>query len=112
MQACPFRIGSFSSGKKDMVFFSNLSYGMQEYGAASLEYSVKIDQLRPEDTNAVWEDINYDVTGFEIKFSRHVTKYLIQYYLSTGIFVIVSWVRYKNKIFAPYNIYIYIYIYI
>ena len=31
-------------------------------------------------------------TGFEMRLSRHVLKYLYIYYLPSGLFVVVSWV--------------------
>ena len=96
MQACKFRIGSFSGTANDVIYLSNFTYDMLEDGVIRLDYKAEIDHLRPEDTLIMWR-YNFSVAGFEIKFSRYVTKYIIQYYLTSGIFVIVSWVSHYSK---------------
>merc|ERR1712150_144839 len=34
---------------------------------------------------------NYSIAGFQITFHRHAIKYIIQYYLTSALFVCVSW---------------------
>ena len=60
-----------------------------------LDYIFTTQYLKEEDTVQLWVSTgrNYSVAGFEITFHRHVTKYIIQYYLTSGLFVVVSWVR-------------------
>lgn len=59
-----------------------------------LDYEIDIQPLKPKDTYFVWQDIgNYSLTGFEVHLARNSGKYLINYYLNSGLFVIVSWVR-------------------
>ena len=57
-----------------------------------LDYQVEIYPLKPEDRTYIWLNIgNYSLTGFEMKLQRHYMKYLFNYYLPSGLFVIVSW---------------------
>ena len=58
-----------------------------------LDYSIDIVPLSEEDTIFYWLDIaNYSVTGFQINLQRNTLKYLVNYYLPSGLFVVVSWV--------------------
>ena len=57
-----------------------------------LDYQVEIYPLKPEDRTYIWLNIgNYSLTGFEMKLTRNYMKYLFNYYLPSGLFVIVSW---------------------
>jgi hypothetical protein len=63
-----------------------------------LDYSVQIIPLKEEDSIFLWQDIgNYSLTGFEMRLKRNSLKYLVNYYLPSGLFVIVSWVNHTNK---------------
>ena len=50
---------------------------------------------------SVWRDLKWFLTGETVSlmrnmnnfFFRHVSHYLITYYLPSGLFVIVSWIR-------------------
>ena len=63
-----------------------------------LEYDVGITQLKERDTMYRWSAVgsNYSLAGFEIHLTRHSKEYIIDYYLTSGLFVIVSWVRLTN----------------
>ena len=39
--------------------------------------------------------MNYSATGFEVVLTRKMSFYIITYYLPSGLFVVVSWIRYK-----------------
>ena len=60
-----------------------------------LDYIFKTELLNEDDRVQLWVSTgqNYSLSGLEITFHRHVTKYIIQYYLTSGLFVVVSWVR-------------------
>ena len=61
-----------------------------------LDYDVTITPLKEEDSTYVWLDIgNYSLTGFEINMHRNYMKYVVNYFLPSGLFVVVSWVRKK-----------------
>ena len=58
-----------------------------------LDYKVDIIPLKPNERTYVWLNIgNYSLTGFEMHLQRHYMKYLFNYYLPSGLFVITSWV--------------------
>ena len=63
-----------------------------------LDYSVDIFPLDEKQAFYVWDGIgNFSLTGFEIRWKRHNVKYVINYYLPSGLFVIVSWVSMEMK---------------
>ena len=37
---------------------------------------------------------NFSVAGFEMILARHLSHYLITYYLPSGLFVVVSWISF------------------
>ena len=37
---------------------------------------------------------NYSLAGFEMVLVRHVMHYIINYYLPSGLFVVVSWISF------------------
>ena len=64
-------------------------------GKTLLDYDMKVQYLKEEDRVYFWEGTgsNYSLAGFEMQFHRHTMKYIIDYYITSGLFVIVSWVR-------------------
>ena len=75
-----------------MVFSSDIHQQKQERGVVRLDYKAQVDHLRKENELLMGFTGNYSLAGLEMKLSRCMTKYIIQYYLTTGIFVIFSWV--------------------
>ena len=64
-----------------------------------LDYNVALDPLKPEDSLFIWQSIgNYSLTGFEMTLRRNSLKYLVNYYLPSGLFVVVSWVGEDAKV--------------
>ena len=55
-----------------------------------LDFSIDVSSLK--DDMLVYVSGNYSLTGFELKLKRNSFKYLINYYLPSGLFVVVSWV--------------------
>ena len=49
--------------------------------------------LRSEDTHYMALGMNYSTAGFELILSRKMSFYIITYYLPSGLFVGISWVR-------------------
>ena len=57
--------------------------------------------LRSEDTHYMALGMNYSTAGFELILSRKMSFYIITYYLPSGLFVGISWVRYDQiKLFV------------
>ena len=94
-QICKFKIGSFSSDQNTLIFQTNaLSHENLDKNAV-LDYSAQAFLLNDYDTFIIWAseaDVNYSVAGFEIHLQRHSSKYLVNYYLPSGLFVVTSWV--------------------
>ena len=60
-----------------------------------LDYGIEIKELRHEDRIFVGGSLgNYSLAGFEMILSRHVSHYIINYYLPSGLFVVVSWISF------------------
>ena len=38
--------------------------------------------------------MNYSVTGFQLVLTRKMSFYVVTYYLPSGLFVVVSWIRF------------------
>ena len=61
---------------------------------AVLHYALEVKGLKEE--NLQWYSagagLNFSIGGFEMEFHRHSTKYVVDYYLPSGMFVVTSWV--------------------
>ena len=90
------QVGSYAYDENKMKFSTNyLNYPWDDRNTI-LDYSVLITPLKEEDSTFVWQSIgNYSQTGFEMTMRRNSLKYLVNYYLPSGLFVFVSWVRPK-----------------
>ena len=91
---CKFKLGSYAYDNTKMKFrSSSLSYNVSLQNKI-LDYDIELRHLKPEDSHFVWESMgNYSLAGFEIILKRNSLKYLFNYYLPSGMFVVVSWVR-------------------
>ena len=93
-QVCKFKVGSYAYDENKMKFAANLLQYNDDLRNTILDYSVQILPLKDEDSLFIWQDIgNYSLTGFEMRLKRNSLKYLVNYYLPSGLFVIVSWVK-------------------
>merc|ERR1719166_797759 len=60
-----------------------------------LDYDIEILPLDEEDKVFVGGSLgNYSLAGFEMILKRHVSHYIITYYLPSGLFVVVSWISF------------------
>merc|ERR1719192_2776045 len=60
-----------------------------------LDYDIEISPLDEEDKVFVGGSLgNYSLAGFEMILRRHVSHYIITYYLPSGLFVVVSWISF------------------
>ena len=94
MQVCKLSIGSYAYDMRD-IKFNILMEDERIEGKILLDYNVEIKQLSGHDTYYWWEGTgsNFSVSGFEIHLHRIRMPYIIQYYVTSGLFVVVSWVR-------------------
>ena len=76
-----------------MIFNASLLAYDDSLRNTILDYNVKLDPLKSVDSLFIWQSIgNYSLTGFEMTLKRNSLKYLVNYYLPSGLFVVVSWV--------------------
>ena len=95
-QTCYFQVGSYAHDSTLMTYQGRLLSYIESNKITILDYSIiEINTLPIDKQVYVWHDIgNLSVAGFEIKLKRNMFKYLINFYLPSGLFVIVSWVSY------------------
>ena len=76
-----------------MMFVSS-DDGLKLERKVLLDYDIHIQRLSKENRFYVWEGTgsNYSLDGFEMVFTRHKFQYIIQYYITSGLLVVVSWV--------------------
>ena len=91
-QVCKFRAGSYSHNINRMIFKTHFERHI--IGDVVLDYEVDIRPLQGEDESFYWAATgnNFSVAGMEVHLHRHKLTYIIQYYISSGLFVVVSWV--------------------
>ena len=88
-----FQVGSYAYDETKMIFNASLLSYDDSLRNTILDYNVILDHLKPKDSLFIWQSIgNYSLTGFEMTLRRNSLKYLVNYYLPSGLFVVVSWV--------------------
>ena len=94
-QICPFRIGSYSSTIETVNCTEKYKYdnGRQR----SLQYSIEIDSLPETSREFKYESKRYAICGFKILLNRTRGQTFFQVYLTSIIFVVVSWVSFIIK---------------
>ena len=77
-----------------MKFQTILNYDPKKKKRTVLDYHLHVNKLKNKDQYWYWEGTNknYSLAGFEMMFQRHTTKYIVEYYLPSGLFVVTSWV--------------------
>ena len=92
-QVCKLKVGSYAYDERKMKFSASLLQYNDSLRNTILDYGVQLLALKEEDSIFVWQDIgNFSLSGFEMKLKRNSLKYFVNYYLPSGLFVIVSWV--------------------
>ena len=54
-------------------------------------------QIHDSRTNSSIPGMNYSVTGFQLVLTRKMSFYVVTYYLPSGLFVVVSWIRFVRN---------------
>ena len=78
--------------------------GFKTSGDVLLDYDVTLDYLKEEDRVFYFESTNstYSLAGVEIQLRRNKAKYILQYYCTSGLFVVVSWVMKINNVICRF----------
>ena len=77
-----------------MKFQTILRYHPKKETKTVLDYHLDVDKLKETEQYWYWEGTNknYSLAGFEMTLQRHTLKYIVEYYLPSGLFVVTSWV--------------------
>ncbi|TRY73728.1 hypothetical protein TCAL_02532 [Tigriopus californicus] len=91
-QECKFNVGSYIHDATQIFF--NGTFGHDVKNQRAQQYEIGILPLDDADKTIVWVNRNYSQTGFKINLIRRRTPVLLQTYLPSGLFVIVSWISF------------------
>jgi len=88
-QTCKFLVGSYMHEAETLTFKG--SYGHNLAIQRAQPYVLQLEDLDYKDTFISFAARNYSYTGFQVQLRRRRTPVLLQVYLPTSLFVIVSW---------------------
>ena len=76
-----------------MVFSNDFVPNSRSSIKSVLDYEIEI--FDPTETQYTVEalGLNYSVAGFEMVLTRKISFYIVTYYMPSGLFVVVSWIR-------------------
>merc|ERR1719233_2540204 len=85
-QTCKFRVGSYSEVSSELDFFTNsFGYSSKDKNSIPLNYDIEILPLKPEDAVLDYgAHGKYTLAGFEMRLTRHVSSYILTYYIPSG----------------------------
>ena len=94
LKKCKFEVGSYTYDTSYLIFETILNYDPTGEKKTVLDYSLQVTNLKEEDSQWHWEGTNknYSLGGFEMNFERHTSKYMVEYYFPSVLFVATSWV--------------------
>ena len=93
--ACYFMLGSYSYDEDILNFnLRHLEFDPRDQ-VSLLDYSLKVNPLPRFKKYRYRGDMKYKRTGCEIVLERNIKKYIINYYVPSGLLVVVSWVSKK-----------------
>ena len=97
LKRCKFSVGSYAYDMRHIKFetYQRKDKDPKIEGKVLLDYDIEIHDLDQVDKIYYWEGTgsNYSLAGFELEFRRYKLQYIIQYYIPSGLFVVVSWVK-------------------
>ena len=91
-QHCPFQIGSYTYNSSYITFNLVKLVDMNEFQTSVIDYHIQKTPLRENYTTLHYDDANFSLSGFEMHLQRKTHNYIINFYLPSGLFVVVSWV--------------------
>ena len=94
-QECPFQVGSYFGTVKTVTCTSYFEF--DEERQRSLQYFTEIKSLSENNQNVTLPSGDYAACGFTIVLTRMRMQNIIQVYLPTTMFVMVSWVSFLIK---------------
>ena len=96
-QNCDFLITSYSSTDTDILFkFNSIDFQINDQ-ISHLKYHIvdiqPVKEFKSEFLEANGSRGNWSITGFSVSLSRKKMKYIVDYFMPSGLLVIISWVR-------------------
>ena len=93
---CYLRIGSYSY---DLNTLNYIMTSLQLYPniVSSLDYSVEINELTRSKQIQEYGSSKYSIVGCGIRLDRNLRKYMMNYYIPSGLLVTASWVSFSSK---------------
>jgi hypothetical protein len=93
---CTMKIGSYLHSDNFMLFSTPVLEYDDTNKSVILDFTAEIYPLEEADT---WirgrkNVVNYSMAGFKMRLHRNSLKYVINYYLPSAMFVVVSWVSF------------------
>lgn len=92
---CQFQVGSYYDTEKTVKCSSTYVY--DESRQRSLQHFIEFEPLPDRDKSVFLPSGTYAACGFQVKLVRKTMQYLVQVYLPSGMFVLVSWVSFLIK---------------
>ena len=95
-QKCIFQVGSYSYDDSRMaVYTAKAAFDGKTTNSFDLGYDIEINQLSMEDSLLDFGGLgNFSLAGFQICLKRHVSSYIVGYYMPSGIIVVLSWISF------------------
>jgi hypothetical protein len=113
VQECSVKLGAIMETASEIAFSGSLDYDTKYQRALQYEVPVEFDlfidrpnvlhvpfvkvsvsPLRPEDTELVYEGDSFSVTGFTVLLQRQMIPFLLQFFLPSTMFVMISWISF------------------
>lgn len=91
-QSCKFLVGSYIHDNTQITFSGRFRHDIDNQRAQ--QYIIECTELDQNDTFIFWMNRTYSQTGFQVEMMRRRTPVLLQVYLPSGLFVIVSWISF------------------
>lgn len=92
---CQFQVGSYYDTEKTVVCKSRYIY--DESRQRSLQHFIEFEELPDKDKSVGLPSGTYAACGFQVRLVRKTMQYLVQVYLPSCMFVVVSWVSFLIK---------------
>ena len=86
-------LGSYSFDDRFMDFELDNSSQIQLNQISNLDYAPSVQYLPKSKQIKPYGSLNYSITGCEIRLERNIKQYIVNYYIPSGLFVMVSWVN-------------------
>ena len=95
-QRCKLYVGSFDHNDSKMTFkIVTAKFNNKESNSIPLEYEIEINKLSEKESLLIHKGLgNFSRAGFELKLRRYKSAYIMNYYIPSGICVILSWISF------------------